>query len=182
LLNTGPLTDTIKDFDKVLDAMGDKAKVQTVRVAQTFKDMADSVVSSLQRLVGSLKGGGFLDILGAVIGLGTQLGQLGVFGKSIQTNLNKPIPGYANGTNYAPGGLSLVGERGPELVNLPRGAGVMSNRELRSLGGTSVQVIPSPYFDVVVDGRIVQASPAVANAGAMQAQAMAGRSARRRVR
>jgi phage-related protein len=182
LLNTGPLTDTIKDFDKVLDAMGDKAKVQTVRVAQTFKDMADSVVSSLQRLVGSLKGGSFLDILGAVIGLGTQLGQLGVFGKSIQTNLNKPIPGYANGTNYAPGGLSLVGERGPELVNLPRGAGVMSNRELRSLGGTSVQVIPSPYFDVVVDGRIVQASPAVANAGAMQAQAMAGRSARRRVR
>lgn len=31
----------------------------------------------------------------------------------------------AQGTNYAPGGLTLVGERGPELVNLPRGSQVM---------------------------------------------------------
>ncbi|MDX0889676.1 phage tail tape measure protein [Sinorhizobium medicae] len=37
---------------------------------------------------------------------------------------------YANGTNYAPGGLSVVGERGPELVNLPQGSGVMSNHKL----------------------------------------------------
>jgi hypothetical protein len=74
-----------------------------------------------------------------------------------------------------------VGERGPELVNLPRGAGVMSNRELRSLGGsTSVQVIPSPYFDVVVDGRIMQSAPAIAGAGAAIAQGqMASRQARR---
>lgn len=34
------------------------------------------------------------------------------------------IPGFANGTNNAPGGLALVGERGPELVNLPRGSQV----------------------------------------------------------
>jgi phage-related protein len=31
------------------------------------------------------------------------------------------IPGNATGTNYFQGGLSLVGERGPELVELPRG-------------------------------------------------------------
>jgi hypothetical protein len=34
------------------------------------------------------------------------------------------IPGFAGGTNSAPGGLALVGEKGPELVNLPRGASV----------------------------------------------------------
>jgi len=34
------------------------------------------------------------------------------------------IPGFAGGTNFAPGGLALVGERGPELVNLPRGSQV----------------------------------------------------------
>jgi len=37
------------------------------------------------------------------------------------------IKGNALGTNFWPGGLSWVGERGPELVDLPRGARVMSN-------------------------------------------------------
>jgi tape measure domain-containing protein len=32
---------------------------------------------------------------------------------------------YAMGTNFAPGGLAVVGERGPELVNLPRGSKVI---------------------------------------------------------
>jgi len=35
------------------------------------------------------------------------------------------IPGFAGGTDFAPGGLSLVGEQGPELVNLPRGSQVI---------------------------------------------------------
>jgi tape measure domain-containing protein len=50
------------------------------------------------------------------------------------------IPGFANGTNYAPGGLSLVGERGPELVRIPRGAQVIPNHRLGG-GGVSVQII-----------------------------------------
>ncbi len=33
-------------------------------------------------------------------------------------------PGYAVGTAYAPGGMAMVGEAGPELVRLPRGASV----------------------------------------------------------
>jgi tape measure domain-containing protein len=49
------------------------------------------------------------------------------------------IKGFARGTGYAPGGLSLVGEQGPELVNLPRGSQVYSNpktnRMLDSMGG-----------------------------------------------
>jgi hypothetical protein len=31
---------------------------------------------------------------------------------------------FASGTNFAPGGMALVGEYGPELVNLPRGSQV----------------------------------------------------------
>jgi TP901 family phage tail tape measure protein len=167
--------------NKSLEELRKNSEKQTVRVAKTFADMTTDVIGSFQQLTSAIRGGGFLDILGAVIGLGLQLGQAGLFGGKVQTNLNKAIPGFANGTNFAPGGLSLVGERGPELVNLPRGAGVMSNRELRSLGGsTSVQVIPSPYFDVVVDGRIMQSAPAIAGAGAAMAQGqMAARQARR---
>lgn len=48
---------------------------------------------------------------------------------------SKPIPQFANGTNYAPGGMSLVGERGPELVNLPRGSQVIPNHKISGYGG-----------------------------------------------
>lgn len=48
------------------------------------------------------------------------------------------VPGFAQGTNFAPGGLALVGEQGPELVKLPRGSQVTPNNELqRALGGDS---------------------------------------------
>lgn len=43
------------------------------------------------------------------------------------------IPKFADGTNYAPGGMALVGERGPELVNLPRGSQVIPNSGLAPL-------------------------------------------------
>lgn len=56
-------------------------------------------------------------------------------GKSI---FDKP---KANGTNYFEGGRALVGEYGPELVNLPRGSSINTNaqtqREL-SGGGTTI--------------------------------------------
>lgn len=48
------------------------------------------------------------------------------------------IPGFANGTNYAPGGLAWVGERGKELVNLPKGSQVVPNQDLDGLGGGRV--------------------------------------------
>ena len=46
-------------------------------------------------------------------------------------------PGFANGTDFAPGGMAMVGERGPELVNLPRGSRVIPNHRL---GGTVVNL------------------------------------------
>ena len=49
--------------------------------------------------------------------------------------LKDKIPFMASG-GVAKGGLTVVGERGPELVNLPRGARVHSNAESRRMGGT----------------------------------------------
>ena len=37
------------------------------------------------------------------------------------------LPAYKNGTNFHPGGLAIVGEDGPEVVRLPRGAAVQPN-------------------------------------------------------
>lgn len=59
---------------------------------------------------------------------------LGTFGSGLLK-----ILGFAEGTSFAPGGLSLVGERGPELVNLPKGAQVYNSRQTSSmLGGGEV--------------------------------------------
>lgn len=71
------------------------------------------------------------------------------------------IPGFAEGTDSAPGGMAWVGERGPELVNLPRGAQVIPNAALRAGGSGAVSISVnnnvSPTMSVVaqqsVDGR-----------------------------
>lgn len=41
----------------------------------------------------------------------------------------RAISAYARGTNYHPGGLALVGEQGPELIELPRGTKVYSSQK-----------------------------------------------------
>lgn len=46
------------------------------------------------------------------------------------------IPGNANGTNNWRGGPTWVGERGPEIVNVPRGSQILSNADsMRMMGG-----------------------------------------------
>ncbi|MGG4042127.1 transglycosylase SLT domain-containing protein [Bacillus smithii] len=75
------------------------------------------------------------------------------YGSVYNTPLFKggPYKGYAKGTNYHPGGLALVGEKGrelanipgvglvlvglkgPQLLNLPRGTSVIPNRETEKL-------------------------------------------------
>ena len=52
---------------------------------------------------------------------------------------NKKTKMMAKG-GIAKGGLTLVGERGPELVNLPKGAMVHSNAESRRMGGNTINV------------------------------------------
>lgn len=42
----------------------------------------------------------------------------------------------ANGTDFAPGGRVLVGERGPELVNIPRGSEIVPNYALNRWTGS----------------------------------------------
>lgn len=72
--------------------------------------------------------------------------------------INPPNIGHlAKGTNHWRGGLALVGEEGPELVNLPRGSRVTPHSEsmgaLRGLaGGDGAPTI----VQLVVDGRILE--------------------------
>ncbi len=85
------------------------------RLSDLFADKAfDGIWGALTGSIGGGAGGGF--------------GKLLSF-----------IPGFAGGTESAPGGLALVGERGPELVNLARGSQVITADRTRQImaGGTS---------------------------------------------
>lgn len=50
------------------------------------------------------------------------------------------IPGFASGVNHFSGGLALVGEQGPELVSLPRGASVLPARQTAAAMGGGVTI------------------------------------------
>ena len=53
---------------------------------------------------------------------------------------------FAGGTNSAPGGWSIVGEKGPELMNVPRGAQIIPNDVMRS-GSSGGSIVYSPAID-----------------------------------
>jgi hypothetical protein len=113
-------------FSSVVD--GSKTAVQAV--GDLLKSLGQMLINQgFQALVGGIFGGGG--------GLGNIFG--GMFGGGgLKLGFNG-IPGFANGTNFAPGGLAMVGERGPELVNLPRGSQVIPNEALG--GGITIESV-----------------------------------------
>lgn len=69
-------------------------------------------------------------------------------------SINTPnISELANGTRGARGGMTLVGERGPELVDMPGGSKVTSNAALRRGGSGGDTVL---HVNFVLDGRVMQ--------------------------
>ncbi len=102
----------------------------TKSVKDAFKDMADDIVKQINRIAAQKIAESLFGPSGGTGGIGGWFASLfggggGGFGFG-------SLFGFANGTNFAPGGLALVGERGPELVNLPRGAQVIPNHEIRN--------------------------------------------------
>lgn len=69
--------------------------------------------------------------------------------RASETLRRQGVTGYASGTSFAPGGMSLVGEQGPEIVNLPRGSEVIPNHEI---GGSEIH-IGTINISSEVDGR-----------------------------
>ena len=132
--------------------------------SRVFREIGDFVMQGLGQGIQEGAAGVDSAMDGIADGLGTQFGSLfkgvlfegqsfvdglsgilsGIGGKLIDTGLGGfgsllSIPGFASGTNYAPGGLAWVGERGPELVDLPKGSRVIPNENLPS-GQQSVHV------------------------------------------
>ncbi|MFB2553995.1 M15 family metallopeptidase [Ciceribacter sp. sgz301302] len=83
---------------------------------------------------GADPGGGFLSkILGGIGRLVGGIAPGSPFWAPNTTLGSVLINGYADGTESAPGGLAMVGERGREIVNLPRGSQVVPNHRTEAL-------------------------------------------------
>lgn len=110
-----------KGANKVVQSLGNVIKQLTIAV---FKALALQTISAL------ITGGGKLgkDFLG------------GLF-KSVLGG------GFASGSTATGGGLTMVGERGPELVNLPSGSSVMPNNQLQAFGNSGINLMPSIAYD-----------------------------------
>lgn len=102
-----------------------------------MKGIINAVINELwrlfvvQQIVGLVTGG-----LNNLFGFGGGGGMGGV--AKVKTGGN--LKAFANGTVNAPGGMAWVGERGPELVNLPRGSQVIPAHRAQSMGGGGVTI------------------------------------------
>jgi hypothetical protein len=69
------------------------------------------------------------------------------------------VPGYAEGVVNAPGGLSMVGENGPELMYVPTGASIMpSGPTARVVGGGNPSggvAAGNMTINLMLDGKII---------------------------
>jgi hypothetical protein len=97
--------------------------------APVFADAATTLLAAATKLA-----------LGGIGGSGGDIGDIGDLSDSGAGAL-PDIPGYAGGTDSAPGGFAWVGEQGPELLNLPGGTSVTPTAAVRSGGD-------SHYYDM----------------------------------
>ena len=148
--------------------------VQNVRIAKSFQDMATDTMASVSNFVNAIKKGGTMGILEGLFSLFTQLGSIGTFGKGIQTRINSPLPARAAGGPVSAGQSYLVGERGPEVWTAKRSGTIIPNDKLGGGRATTVHILPTPYFNAVVDGRadgrVAGAAPGIATAAAKGVQ------------
>lgn len=84
-------------------------------------------------------------VIAVLIGKGGELtsamGSITSATTGTMSRANSTVPRYATGTRNARGGMALVGENGPELVNLRGGERIYTNGQTRSLlGGDSISI------------------------------------------
>lgn len=120
-------------------------------LSSLLKSFAKLAINNAFQSIFSPQAGGGLAPFASLFGGGST----GTFNVGSQT-----FPKFAAGTSFAPGGMAIVGERGPELVNLPRGSQVFPNSSLDRMGGPQINFsssIDARGADVAAVARIEQA-------------------------
>lgn len=124
-----------------------------------LRNALDSYIAQLDAVPESIRTQAILDTSQA-------MARLQELNRQIEATSGKTIYNYfggtpgrnANGTSWWPGGMSIVGERGPEIVDLPRGSRVIDAQDTaRMLGGGGTIVIPVHVGNREIDRIVVDA-------------------------
>lgn len=129
---------------EIYNAYAEQIKTRNEEIKNSFDSIGLSVADAFKGMLtaGMSWRDGMKGIINSVI---DQLWQMFVV-KQITGFVTKTLgnafglPGFANGTVNAPGGMALVGERGPEIVNLPRGSQVIPAHRSKNMAGGGVTV------------------------------------------
>ena len=100
----------------------------------------------LAQALGLAGGGG----LGGLFGIGGSVGSASGAGSLVNSSFSfspSDLMFSATGTDWSPGGMTMVGENGPEILNIPKGAQIVPNNLLGNLpmpaggaGGASIYI------------------------------------------
>lgn len=174
---TGRVSDRLRDMAREVDA-------STVRIAESFAQMADRALGSLDSLINGIKSGGVLDIarglLGVIDGFGAMFtGGRGfqLFGATFGANGTGGLPGFASGGLGVLGGFpgvdrNVLSLNGTPIARVSRGEHLaVSPANDRGALGVTVTMDPSTgalgAFVTDAAGRVVAAAaPALMQGGA----------------
>lgn len=115
----------------------DGLRTNTLTASQAVVQLTNALIKAVEQaaLLGT---GPFANLFGTQSNVaGGTGGIFGIIGSLLKPGPSAPLiygPGFAGGTDSAPGGWSWVGEQGPELMNVPRGSQIVPSDISRSLG------------------------------------------------
>jgi hypothetical protein len=145
---TGNFSGAVEGFKQIFRGWGQWMQGAINIVLAPFKGLMDGIKNTVQGI----------DFFGIAVnwmnslinGIKSKAGGIGgavksAIGGILPEGVRKLIPGFADGVRNFSGGLAVVGERGPELVNLPKGADVFTNEESRKMtaggGGITIETM-----------------------------------------
>jgi len=135
-----------KSFKAILAGMARMAFNTVKLLVTTGIDIISGLLLAYLKVLGAIAPSSLVDKMAAIL-ISDNIGAKNDANKEVDSNRDYFIDsvglkGFATGTNYAMGGSYVVGEQGPEVVNLPAGSSVTPNNQL---GGKSANVTINNY-------------------------------------
>ena len=167
-------SEALREMREQLEGIGDANRRTTESMRASWQQTANVLIAAVDRIGSAFRGGSFLDKIASMVELGLQI--KGTFFSKSTPNYTKPLQNFMKPPGRAAGGpvlakrMYMVGERGPELFMSGQSGHIVPNHALGG-GSTRIEVVPSRYFDVIVNEQIRAAAPAIASAGAMGGEA-----------
>ncbi len=105
-------------------------KVANAKRRAAIRDKAQAISQSLINTALAITSV-FAQAPGGAISKGIQAAIIGGLGAAQTAFIAaQPLPQFAQGTGFSPGGRAIVGERGPEIVDLPQGSNITPNSQI----------------------------------------------------